>query len=332
MYPGPVDPDFGIFVADLERELVGLGHDVARAVLDRRGGSRAKYLQLGAEAIKAARAFRPEVVYAHFLVPAGALGALAAALRSTPVVLTAHGQDVRNIGQIPGISLATRAACRRAATVIAVSRYVRDELVGKLPELAGKVEVVNCGVDLRRFRHRDQEQARARVGWDGDGPRFLFVGSLDERKNPLRLAEAVRRLGEGQLAVVGDGPLAGRLAGRAGTRMVGRVRHEQVADWIDACDVLCQPSLVEPFGQAILEAMASERSVVATMRGGPPEFVTPGAGVLVDPFDVDAIASGLRQALALPVPNPQARRAAAEHDIRRQAAKIAAILERARRA
>ena len=55
-------------------------------------------------------------------------------------------------------------------------------------------------------------------------------------------------------------------------------------EWVAACDVLCQPSLVEPFGVALLEAMAGERSVVATSVGGPPEFVPPEAGVLVDPI------------------------------------------------
>ena len=74
--------------------------------------------------------------------------------------------------------------------------------------------------------------------------------------------------------------------------------------WIQAADVVCQPSLVEPFGQALLEAMASERSVLATVVGGPPEFVIPAAGVLVDPQDVAAIADGLRRAAELPQPEP----------------------------
>jgi glycosyltransferase involved in cell wall biosynthesis len=75
--------------------------------------------------------------------------------------------------------------------------------------------------------------------------------------------------------------------------------------------------------------MAMERSVVATTVGGPPEFVTPEAGVLVDPGDTDAIAAALERAAALPSPNPAARAAAAEHDVRRQAARMAAVLERA---
>jgi glycosyltransferase involved in cell wall biosynthesis len=102
-----------------------------------------------------------------------------------------------------------------------------------------------------------------------------------------------------------------------------------VPDWIAACDVLCQPSLVEPFGIALLEAMAGARSVVATAVGGPPEFVTPGAGVLVDPAGVEAIERGLREAAALPSPNEAAREAAARHDVRDEARRVAQILAEA---
>ena len=105
--------------------------------------------------------------------------------------------------------------------------------------------------------------------------------------------------------------------------------HPRVAEWIAACDVLALPSTIEPFGQTLLEAMASERSVVATRIGGPPEFVPPGAGVLVDPLSVDSIEAGLREAAELPTPNLAARVAAAEHDVVRQAARIADVLERA---
>ena len=147
----------------------------------------------------------------------------------------------------------------------------------------------------------------------------------------MRLARAFEHLGVGRLAFVGDGPLRDALEGRHGVRVVGRVPHEQVARWVAAGDVVCQPSLVEPFGQALLEAMASERSVVATKVGGPPEFVTADAGVLVDPEDERSIEAGLRAAAELPTPNPAARAAAGPHDVRLQAEKVEAILERAAR-
>ena len=326
MYPSAAAPDFGAFVKQIADELENQGHELSRAVIDHRGRSRAKYAGLTAAAVREARRFRPDVVYAHFLVPGGTAGALAALAARARLVVTAHGRDVRNIGSMFGIGTLTRATLAHAR-VIAVSDYLRRELVAKLPALEGRIDVIDCGVDLERFQGQDGEEARRRVGWDGEGPRYLCLGTLDERKNVLRLAEAFERAETGSLAFVGDGPLRAQLEGRERVRLAGRVPHEQVADWIAACEVLCQPSLVEPFGQALLEAMASERPVVATRVGGPPEFVTPESGVLVDPESVDSIAAGLKTALELPRPNAAARSAAAEHDVRRQAARVAEVLE-----
>jgi glycosyltransferase involved in cell wall biosynthesis len=209
---------------------------------------------------------------------------------------------------------------RRAAAVIAVSDYLRAELETKVPEAREKVEVVDCGVDLERFR----------VEPAPEGPTaFLCVGSLTERKNVVRLADAFARLPEGTLAFVGDGPLRGQLEGRPRVSVVGKVRHAEVPDWIARSHVLCQPSLIEPFGLALLEAMAGGRSVVATRIGGPPEFVTPEAGVLVDPTDVADLARGLADAATLPSPNTAARAIAEEHDLKRQAGRVEEILLRA---
>jgi glycosyltransferase involved in cell wall biosynthesis len=328
MYPGPDDPDLGVFVANLERELVARGHEIERAVVDRRTGGRRRHLELPRDTIRAARRFRPDVVYAHFLVPAGLVAAVAS---RAPLVVTAHGQDVANVGSLPGARAATRYVVRRASVVVAVSEWLRRELEGAVPETAGKTEVVDCGVDLERFAPRDADEARRQVGWPSDGTSFLCLGGLTERKNVLRLARAFEQRGEGTLTFVGDGPLRGALEGRDGIHLAGRVGHEVVPSWVAACDVLCQPSLVEPFGLATLEAMASARSVVATTVGGPQEFVTPEAGVLVDPRDDEGLVSALSRAAELPRPNLAGREAAGDHDVRLQAERVEAILLRAAR-
>jgi glycosyltransferase involved in cell wall biosynthesis len=317
MYPGADDPDLGAFVQALEAALADRGHEIERAVLDRRAGGKARYLRLAREARAAGRRFRPDVVYAHFLFPAGFVARLAS---GAPLVVTAHGRDVRNIGSIPGVRTATRFVARRAAAIVAVSDYLRRELEAKIPEARGKVAVVNAGVDLERFQ----------VAPAPDGPtRYLCVGSLIERKNVVRLADAFARVGPGKLAFVGDGPLRPELEGREGVTVEGRIDHDEIPVRLAEAHVLCQPSLIEPFGVALLEAMAAGRSVVATRIGGPPEFVPPEAGALVDPTDVDDIARGLRAAATLPCPNEAARHAAAAHDIRRQAERVEAILQRA---
>jgi glycosyltransferase involved in cell wall biosynthesis len=328
MFPSPEAPDFGVFVEQIAAELQAQGHELERVVIDRRGGNALKYASLTARAVAAARRFRPEAVYGHFLFPAGASAALAARVSGARLVVTAHGGDVRNIGSIRGFAAATRAVVQRSDAVIAVSDFLRRELEAKLADARGKTTVIDCGVDLERFRHRDPSPLRQELGWEGDGPFYLCVGTLDERKNVVRLADAFARLGRGSLAFVGEGPLRERLVGRPGVQLVGGVPHDRVSDWIAACDVLCQPSLVEPFGQTVLEAFATGRPAVATTIGGPPDLVTAETGVLVDPASVEAIQAGLEAALDLPRPNPAGRKIAEEHDVRLQARRIADVLRR----
>src|SRR5918992_5838381 len=313
MYPGPGDPDLGPFVAQVERALAERGHELERAVLDSRSGGKRRHLRLAAQIARAARRFRPDVVYAHFLLPTGLRRARA---RREPLGVPAHGRDVRNIGAYPGVRAATRFVARRASALIAVSDSLRRELELKVPEARGKTHVVSSGVDLERFSVATR---------NGSGPVFVCVGSLIERKNVVRLADAFDRLGRGRLVFVGDGPLRTKLEGRTNVEVVGRVPHDEVPRHVAAADVLAQPSLVEPFGQALLEAMAMGRPVVATKIGGPPEFVPPDAGVLVDPLDTAALTDALDRAAALPVPNEAARAAAAEHDLSRQAEKVETI-------
>jgi glycosyltransferase involved in cell wall biosynthesis len=329
MWPSEEHPDLGSFLVPLTRELEGLGHEVEVASISRRGGPPWEYATLVRKARTAAKEFRPDVVFAHFLFPAGAAGALAARSAGVPLVVMAHGQDVANLGRIRGVTSATSWVIRRSSAVIANSRWLADRLTEQIPAAGPKIEVADLGVDLAAFSPRPADEARQGVGWDGEGPAFLCVGSLIERKNVVRLADAFASLGRGRLAFVGDGPLQPALEGRANVTLTGRIPQSEVPQWVAACNVLCQPSLIEPFGQATLEAMAMERSVVATNVGGPPEFVTPEAGVLVDPEDTDALAAALERAAAMPSPNPAARRAAAAHDVKTQAAKMAAVLEQA---
>jgi glycosyltransferase involved in cell wall biosynthesis len=316
MYPGAEDPDLGVFIAQMENALRERGHEIERAVLDSRGGGKRRYLELARRTRAAAP---PDVVYAHFLVPSG----LIASRVDAPLVVTAHGRDVRNIGAVPGVAALTRRVVEHADAVVAVSDYLRRELEAKLPEARGKTHVIDMGVDLDQFSTDVVADSHL------ESPAFLCVGSLTDRKNVVRLADAFGRLAEGSLTFVGDGPLRRELEGRPRVRIVGRVAHDEVPRWLRSADVVCQPSLIEPLGQSLLEAMACGRSVVATRIGGPPEFVTPESGLLVDPTDLGDLERALRAAAAFPVPNPAARDAVAAHDLRLQAERVEALLERA---
>jgi glycosyltransferase involved in cell wall biosynthesis len=313
MYPGPDAPDLGTFVAQVERGLVERGHEVDRAVLDTRAGGKLRYLELARRTL---RASRPDVVYAHFLVPSGLIAALGS---RAPLVVTAHGQDVRNIGELPGIAAATRIVVRRAATVVCVSDYLRRELETRLPSARGKTEVVSSGVDLERFA-----VAPAPAG----PPRFVCVGALEERKNVVRLADAFAQFGEGTLMFVGDGPLRPQLEGRAAVTLVGRVQHDE----IPGCSqrATCCASRASSSRSARRCSKDGRRTLGRGNADRRPARVRAArAGVLVDPLDVEALADALRQAASMPCPNAAARAAAAVHDVRREVERIEAILSRA---
>src|SRR5207247_8733178 len=93
MYPGPDAPDLGTFVAQVERSLVDRGHTVERAVVDTRAGGKRRYLELAHRALAAAK---PDVAYAHFLVPSRPIAAFAS---RAPLVVTAPRRAVPHTGE-----------------------------------------------------------------------------------------------------------------------------------------------------------------------------------------------------------------------------------------
>ena len=125
--------------------------------------------------------------------------------------------------------------------------------------------MVDCGVDLERFRPLER-RAPPPV-------RLRRLADRAEERRPAR--ERFRPAGEGTLTFVGDGPLRPQLEGRPGVSVTGYLPHDAVPLHLAAADVLCQPSLVEPFGQAALEALASGRPVVATRTAGRPSSSRP---------------------------------------------------------
>ena len=83
---------------------------VDRAVVDHRGGSPLKHPRLALDALRLALRRRPDVVFAHFLVPAGLAGVLASLAARAPLVVMAHGQDVAQRAVPPGRARGDRAS------------------------------------------------------------------------------------------------------------------------------------------------------------------------------------------------------------------------------
>ena len=108
------------------------------------------------------------------------------------------------------------------------------------------------------------------------------------------------------LVIAGTGSAIERLEAQAEesgiadrVHFVGRLSREQVAAAMAGARVFVMPSRLEPFGIVVLEGWRAGTAVVATNRGGPPEFVHDGEdGLLVDPFDTAAVADVLGRVLS----------------------------------
>jgi len=191
---------------------------------------------------------------------------------------------------------------RKVLRVITDSEFSRARLIehGKVPE--EKVVAIPLGVDSC-FMPASQdafEELRHRMSLPG--AYVLVVGSLEPRKNLRRLFaawEILRRRIQGvELVVAGSGAKVFRNTGfdrpPAGVRLVGHVSERDLPTLYSGALLFAYVSLYEGFGLPPLEAMACGTPVVASSTSSLPEVVG-DAAVLVDPYDVDAIASEIHR-------------------------------------
>jgi glycosyltransferase involved in cell wall biosynthesis len=200
---------------------------------------------------------------------------------------------------------------RRLDQIITISRQSRSDLIRYLALKPEQVKVIPLAA-APRYRPASRanvEEMLSRLGIRG--PYLLFVGSLEVRKNLIRLLEAYARLrassGSWTLVVVGarklrQSPVAAtvrRLGLEPHVHVTGYVAEEDLPALYSGADLFVFPSLYEGFGLPVLEAMACGTPVVTSAVSSLPE-VAGDAALLVDPFDVDALTTAMRRVLEDP--------------------------------
>jgi len=296
--------------------------------LDRRVWQEALAL-VGAGTFAVRARFRREhvdVVEAHIAYPTGLVARPVAAALGAPLVLFAHGADVRDLRDRSQRHARLAASTLGAASlVVANSDFLAGEIARRFPEVADRVRVLTPGIELDRFVPGPAEE---RSG-------VLFVGRLVPRKGADVLVEAVARLGTDfrRLTVIGDGPERERIASLAADRGVeldlrGELGRAETARAMARAAVVAVPSVYEePLGLVALEAMAAGAIVVASAAGGLRETVIDGeTGFTVPPGDAASLAATLERAVAMatdptaaaPV-RAAARSMAVRHDVRQAA-------------
>jgi glycosyltransferase involved in cell wall biosynthesis len=250
---------------------------------------------------------RPDVLF----VPAHVLPAVC----PVPALVTIHDLGYRYFPEAHSksrylaLEASTWFSSRYADRIIAISEATKRDLMGFYGVSGRKITVVYHGYDKRYHQRTEEEILPAIAKYGLERPYFLHVGTLQPRKNIIRLVEAFDRFKERgrphQIALVGKkgwlyDSIASAVQKSTSAECIvqpGYVDAQDLPALVDGAEALIIPSLYEGFGLPALEAMASGTPVIASNSSSLPEVVG-DAGLLVDPTDVSAIAAAMESVAA----------------------------------
>lgn len=197
-----------------------------------------------------------------------------------------------------GVERLKRHLASRADAVV-VPGTSSAEYVTSLAVSPTKVFVAPNAVDNAFFTARGLADRTGRNG----SARFLFAGRLDRLKGVDVLLEAWRRLpaGTGLLVLAGDGPLRSRIAGEVAAEkldnvvLLGNLDREGLAHEYARADVFVFPSLSDPWGLVVNEAMAAGLPIITTSAPGAVDDMVRDDwnGIVVRPGDPAALAGAM---------------------------------------
>ncbi|MEK7513459.1 MAG: glycosyltransferase family 1 protein [Patescibacteria group bacterium] len=230
-------------------------------------------------------------------------------------VVTIHGLEYEFLPeyyQFPQklwLNKSTEYAVKQADKLIAVSKWTKKQLVERLGADPGKISVVYEGVRPGQGRTLSREYMRQiRYKYSLPKEYILFVGTIQPRKNLVRLIEAFAKVINYPIRT--DLVIAGKLGWmydeileapkkfgvEKRVKFIGRVAEADLAAIYHDARLFVWPSLMEGFGLPVLEAMAAGIPVITSNRGALPE-VAGEAGLLVDPENTQEIAQAMKLVL-----------------------------------
>jgi len=188
--------------------------------------------------------------------------------------------------------------------IIAVSEEVKMDILKYDRISEDKVQVIYNGVDLNAFNESfDKEQIKSKLGINPNVPVIGTVGRLTEQKGHIYLLQAILKLKHKfpdiKVLIVGDGPLMDELksytssSGLSNNVIFTGFRRD-IPALLSIMDIFVFPSLWEGLPNALIEAMASGKAIIASNLPQIKEVLdSDGLGILVPPKDSDSISQSI---------------------------------------
>jgi glycosyltransferase involved in cell wall biosynthesis len=185
-------------------------------------------------------------------------------------------------------NLLTKYIVRRANRLICISHELKDLVLG-LGADSSKVAIVYHGVDVNKFRPLRVKKPYPKVA--------LFVGGIRPEKGIYDLLKAADMLKDVHFLLVGNIDMKmPRMP--ENVHYLGIKPHSDMPKYYNMSDVLVNPSYTEGTPDAILEAFACEKPVIASRVGEISRIVTPDYGWLIEPGNVQQLCEALRKAFS----------------------------------
>jgi glycosyltransferase involved in cell wall biosynthesis len=272
----------------------------------------------------------PDIIYGHFLYPAGYAAVCAGIELGVPSVvgvgegefwtLDAVGEDRASIQM------------KNASAFLAVSTSIADSLAERLVTRQKEIAVFPNGVNISHFRPSENLQLqRDRLGFPHDKFIIGYIGPFILKKGYPQLRMAINKIEGIMLVLLGRDTLP---PGDSQVGFVGSVPHKEVANYLGACDIFVLPTAIEGSCNSVIEAMACGLPIVTSNGHYMDDIVDDEVAIRVDPMDIDAI----RNAILLLKSDPELRqrmsaaclRKAKTLDINERAMRVTAWMENIR--
>ena len=217
-----------------------------------------------------------------------------------------HFPETHTRRQVAYLRWSTRHNARRSRVVIVDSTATKDDLIRFCRTEPKKIKVVYPGVDANLKPITDgQKLQEVQQTYGIKPPYYLYIGTIQPRKNLARLIEAYANSDLSYRLVLagGSGWLAKSISNALSRQpvaiqqrilMPGYIEEDDKAALISGASAVVFPSLYEGFGFPVVEANACGTPVMAANTSSLPE-IAGDAALLVDPLDVQAISQGMRR-------------------------------------
>lgn len=229
--------------------------------------------------VNAIKKYKIDIIHAHWILPAGFVGAIVKAYTKKPLLISVHGTDLRIFLKNFFSKMLIKFVLKRADKIITVSEDLKTQILKEFKIFKKKVEIIPMPVRKKIFY--------SPIKWKTP-KNIITVGRLDEQKGIIYLLKAIYILIKKgykniKLYIVGEGPLKKSLIQKAKKMKIsknvefkGFIPRYKIPTLLSEAQIFVLPSLQEGFGIVFVEAMLKGLVVCGTCSGGIKDIIEDG--------------------------------------------------------